>query len=66
MVKRYVKRYYLPRSVVDEINDIKREDNIFAQAEAMKKMVKYSQVGREAKRIIRFDWSKKKPKRGRF
>jgi hypothetical protein len=61
MTKTYKKRYYVPPSLIDEINDIKREDDIFSQAEAMRKLVKYAQVGREAQRLIRLDWSRARP-----
>jgi len=68
--RRNTKRYYVPPSVIEEVDDIKREDCILSQAEAMKKMVKYCRVGRETKRLYKFDWSKKKKpkkkKRGIF
>jgi len=63
--RRDTKRYYIPPSVIDEVNDIKREDDLISRSEAMKKMVKYSRVGRETKRIMRFDWSKKKKSKKR-
>ena len=50
---------YLPQVVLDEMVDIKREDNIFSNSEAFKKMIQYARVGREANRIMNLDWSKK-------
>ena len=50
---------YLPRVVLEEMMDIKREDNIQSNSEAFRKMTQYTRVGREANRIMNFDWSKK-------
>lgn len=52
---------WMPAVVIDEIEDIKREDDVHADAEAMRKLVGYARVGRESKRLIRLDFSKKKP-----
>ena len=53
---------YVPSVVIEELGDIRREDDLVGEAEAFKKMVKYSQVGREANRLMRLDWSKKRKK----
>jgi len=47
---------WCPGSVIDEIEDIKKEEGLHRDADALNKMVKYSQVGREAKRLITFDF----------
>jgi hypothetical protein len=63
-MKKRGKITYVPYSVVDEVNDIAREDLIpegkGKSAEAFRTMVKYSKVGREAKRLLTMDWSRKK------
>jgi len=53
---------YVPPVIIDELQDLQREDDIPVRAEAFKKLVKYAQVGRETKRLITFgyDWGKKK------
>jgi len=61
---------YVPPSVFEELNNIMNEDDIPIQAEAFKGMVKYSQVGREAKKIFdrgfpMFSPKKKRRKRRR-
>jgi len=52
---------YVPKIVLIELDDIKREDDIFADAEAFRKIVKYARVGRELNRLknVHYDWSKK-------
>lgn len=39
---------YVPRVIIDEINNIKIEEGIESSAEAFKKMSNYSKIGREA------------------
>ena len=54
---------YVPISVIDEIEDIKQEDGLVgfgADASAFNELVKNAQVGREAKRIMRLDFRKRK------
>jgi|TARA_Y100000310_G_scaffold337002_1_gene422971 hypothetical protein len=53
---------YCPFVVIDEIEDIKREDDITIDAEAMRKLVKYARVGRESKRMMSLDWSRSIPR----
>lgn len=60
MVNKKGRMKYCPPSVIDEIEDIKREDELFGDSEAFRKMVKYARVGREAQRMIKLDWSKSK------
>ena len=43
---------YVPPIVFEELGNIMAEDDTQEQAEAFKGMVKYSQVGREAKKIF--------------
>jgi len=50
------KMIYVPPSVMDEVRSIQKEDKEKQRADAFRKMVKYSKVGREAKRILRFRW----------
>jgi len=51
---------YVPPSVWDEVEDIKREENLVFNSEALRSMVKHSRLGREMERISKFDWSKSK------
>ena len=55
------KNKYVPSIVLIELRDIQREDGIMMEAEAFRKMVKYTRVGRELNRLknIHYDWSKK-------
>lgn len=62
MVKKKGRIKYCPYVVIDEIEDIKREDEISIDAEAMRKLVKYARVGRESKRMMSLDWSKSIPR----
>jgi len=45
---------YVPPSVFDELNNIRMEDRLPKQSKAFKKMVEYSQIGREARKIKQF------------
>ena len=56
-------KVYVPPSILEEVEDIKREDKLSSRAEAFRMMYKYSRVGREAKRIYTLDWSRVKPKK---
>ena len=42
---------YVPRIVVEELDNIKREENLFGTSEAFRKMVGYAKVGKEVKTI---------------
>ena len=69
MVKSPRGRYkYIPSIVVEELEDIKMEDDILSDAEAFRKMAKHARIGREVERIakFRFDWKPAKKKRGLF
>lgn len=61
-MKKTGRKTYVPEDILFEVRDIKREDRLPTMAEAFRKMVKYSQVGREAKRIYTLDWSRAKYK----
>ena len=52
---------YLPKIVITEMEDIKREDELSMDCEAFRKMVQYARVGREARRLTTFgyNWKKK-------
>jgi hypothetical protein len=56
------KMAWFPAVVIDELEDIKREDDISDHSEAVKKLVKYARVGRETKRLATFDFSKSIPR----
>ena len=49
---------WLPPVIIDEMDDIKREDDLIKNVEAFNKMVKYCRIGREMKRLTRFDFRK--------
>ena len=49
---------YLPSMVMEEIEQIKRENRIFKDNYAMREMVKYARVGRELERIKNFNFTK--------
>lgn len=44
---------YVPKIVFEELEQIRLEDEIGKNADAFSEMVKYSRVGREAKKIFR-------------
>ena len=52
---------YIPKIMLIELEDIKREDEISMDCEAFRKMVKYARLGRETRRFTDFgyDWSRK-------
>ena len=56
---------YVPPIIMDELEDIKREDGIpvspVGNSIAFRKMAEYTRVGREAKRIITLNFGKAKP-----
>lgn len=56
---------YIPTIIIDEIEDIRREDKVNSRVDAFKELVQYARVGREVKRLTDFgtDWSKKKKNR---
>ena len=47
---------YVPHCLRDEVEDLKAEKKIKKNSEAMRAIVKYSQIGREAERIIKLDF----------
>jgi len=47
---------YVPPIVIDELEDIQREDKIGEDAQAFRELVGYARVGREMKRIMKLDW----------
>lgn len=54
---------WLPPVIIDEINDIQREEELTVKTEAMRKLVKYARVGREVNRMRRLNWSKAVPRK---
>ena len=56
MVKKRGGMIYAPKIVIDELDSIRGEEQIDSSAEALKKMVKYTRVGREARRIASFNF----------
>ena len=65
---------YVPAIVIDEIEDIKQEEEIVVGSEAFRKLVKHARIGREVDRLSRLDFRskpiidsfRKKKKRGIF
>lgn len=53
---------YVPRIVIEEVVDIREEHKIKTDAEAMREMANYSQVGREVERMMKLNF-KHKPRR---
>lgn len=49
---------YVPSIIIEEVQDIKREDDIEKDVEAMLKLCKYARVGREVNRLRKLNWSK--------
>jgi hypothetical protein len=43
---------YFPPVLIDELNDLKMEEKITIDHEAINKLVKYARIGREANRIM--------------
>lgn len=63
------KNKYLPKIVIEEIEDLKVEHGIVGDSRAMEKMIEYTRVGREVERITKFKFRHKptgKKKRGFF
>jgi len=61
---------YIPPSVWDEVEDIKKAENLVFHSEALRSMVKHSKIGREIERIskttfpfLNFGNKKIKPKK---
>jgi hypothetical protein len=54
------KMKYVPVMVIDEVEDIMREESIVSNSEGFRRMVKHSQIGRELERIKNLNWSKKR------
>jgi predicted ribonuclease YlaK len=52
------KTIYIPRVVITEMEDIKREENIGRNSIAMRRLVQHARAGREVERILKLDWSK--------
>lgn len=50
MGKKKGRNKYIPPSVLDEIDNIKLDFDLVSGSEAMRKMAKFSRVGREAKK----------------
>lgn len=53
------KNKYLPKIVIEEIEDLKVEHGIDADNIAMQKMIEYTRVGREVERITKFKFKHK-------
>jgi len=54
MATRKGKMIYVPNVVIKEVEDIMRENKVKLRAHALKEMVDYTKVGREAERIMKF------------
>lgn len=58
---------WVPPSVLEEVQIIKRDEDLTANTEAMRKLVKYARIGREASKNQMFPFpTKKKGKGGLF
>lgn len=50
------KMAYVPKIVIDEVEDIMQEEQLDTGADAFRKMTEYAKVGREVKRIATLNW----------
>ena len=50
------KQKYLPKIVISELEDMRKEYNLENDGEALRKMVEFTRVGREVERIVKFDF----------
>lgn len=57
---------YLPTDLLDELDDLKLEKGIKSDCDALRAIADYSQVGREAERLGKFNffWKPRKGRRG--
>lgn len=58
---------YVPKVILEELEDVKREKGMIGDSEAFRKIAGYSQVGREAERLMKLQFSRKprgRPKGG--
>jgi hypothetical protein len=53
------RKIYVPKIILMELEDLKTEHNIPKNSTAFKEIAKYSQAGREAERIIKFNFKHK-------
>ena len=53
---------YVPVIVIEEIEDIMKQEDITVKSVAAKKMADYSRMGREIDRMMKFDFGFKKKK----
>ena len=53
---------YVPKSLIEELEDLKQENNLqqHRPGVALIELVKYARIGREAERLWHFDFTKKK------
>lgn len=61
MVKRGTMKW-VPAVVIDEVEDIKREENIFTDAEAFRQLVRHSRRGRSTARFMTLDFTGFRPR----
>jgi hypothetical protein len=47
---------YVPISILEEAEDLKAEKNLKKTSDALREIAKYSQIGREAERIMKLDF----------
>ena len=50
---------YVPAIFIDELEDLKQEQDIRSGSEACRKLAKYARVGREVERIKNLDFRRK-------
>jgi hypothetical protein len=56
---------YIPLSLLDELEDLKMEKRLRRDVEAFEEIANYSQVGREAERLAKFDFHHKVRRKSR-
>lgn len=60
---------YVPKVIIEELEDMKVEKGLMGDSDAFREIAKYSQVGREAERMMNFQFGhvpRGRPKKGRF
>lgn len=63
MTKRKGRMVYVPPNVIEEAEKIQESKDLATRSRAFDEMVKYCQVGREAEKILKFDWDLFKKKK---
>lgn len=56
------KRMYVPKNVVDELEQIKKKENLNKNVQAFNKILEHTRVGKEMEHMAGFWFGKKKVK----